>query len=180
MTDSPRRKARKTIYRGIEMRSRLEAGYAAWLDKRGWEWEYEPCAFGSGEGQYLPDFRIEGVRSLHLRRESHAYVEVKPSYAGLDHDQLARRMAVIWESEPEALLLLQAPPPHELLKVPTGRSGLTGVGAVLEASAHVWMLLRTPEPCWSVAAWIACEAPMIGWPLPVEHGPWAGDYWNVA
>lgn len=42
------------------MRSRLEAAWAEQLDAFGIEWQYEPCAYASEEGQYLPDFRIPG------------------------------------------------------------------------------------------------------------------------
>ena len=59
--------ARPTLYKGVRMRSRLEALYAAWLDNYRdaewpdepfWKWSYEPMAFGSPDGQYLPDFFV--------------------------------------------------------------------------------------------------------------------------
>ena len=49
---------RPTVYRGVQMRSRLEARYAAAMDYLGWEWIYEPGAFASQDGQYLPDFKV--------------------------------------------------------------------------------------------------------------------------
>lgn len=49
-------KARPTIYKGVEMRSRLEATYAEVCDRHGWGWRYEPYALASAEGQWLPDF----------------------------------------------------------------------------------------------------------------------------
>lgn len=59
MTDTtPFLPARPTIYKGIEMRSRLEARFAAWMDRNEWEWAYEPECFATEEGQYLPDFEI--------------------------------------------------------------------------------------------------------------------------
>lgn len=176
------RSARPTTYRGIEMRSRLEAGYAAWLDRRGWDWSYEPRAFGSEAGQYLPDFQVNDVQVRipgQEPRTSTAFVEVKPSYAGLDHDQVARRMAVIWESDPDALLLLQAPKPHESMRIPLGRVGLTEFGSVLHASAQVFVLLRLPAPRWSMFAWIAGPSPLVGHPFPADQGPWGTEYWNV-
>ena len=50
--------ARPTVYRGVKMRSRTEARYAAALDDLGVSWEYEPCCFADGRVQYLPDFRV--------------------------------------------------------------------------------------------------------------------------
>lgn len=172
-------KARPTTYKGIKMRSRLEAGYAAWLDHRSWAWSYEPQAFGNDEGQYLPDFRVADVRNLWNHHEAPAYIEVKPSLAGLDLGYLARRMSVIWDSEPEAHLLVQAPPPHESMKIQAGRAGLSPLGAVLDASAYVFSLVRAEPNRWMALTWIATDTPTLGIPLPVDMGPWAGDYWDV-
>ena len=73
---------RPTTYKGIKMRSRLEAGFAQWCDGEypPIPWEYEPACFAGDDGrQYLPDFKIRmelvgEVRSF--------YVEVKPSTFG--------------------------------------------------------------------------------------------------
>ena len=44
------------------MRSRLEAGMAAWLDHHSFDWLYEPRAYGDEVGQYLAtQFRVERV-----------------------------------------------------------------------------------------------------------------------
>src|SRR3712207_2492916 len=49
--------ARRTMYRGIPMKSRLEARAAQWLDSApGVRWQYEPVAYADQTGQYLPDF----------------------------------------------------------------------------------------------------------------------------
>ena len=97
--------ARPTLYNGIQMRSRLEADYAAALDRRGLQWEYEPICFGGPGGQWLPDFHLPGFA---------AYAEVKP--AGLlktdgflqpeSVDEILAKMAVAWHSEPSAMLWL--------------------------------------------------------------------------
>ena len=110
--------ARPTVYRGITMRSRLEADFAAWLDNyASYTWRYEPQCFASEAGQYLPDFLITG------RTEEHtpvifpigAYVEVKPGAALNDElghassralHSILDRMAIIWDSEPDAALCL--------------------------------------------------------------------------
>src|SRR5262245_46645920 len=64
--------ARPTIYNGIQMRSRLEARIAAVLDGMGAEWAYEPQAFASNNGQYLPDFLIKSPAQ-------EFYIEVRPT-----------------------------------------------------------------------------------------------------
>lgn len=109
--------ARPTRYKGVEMRSRLEAGFAMWLDQMGWEWEYEPECFASELGQWLPDFRIDipCVPST-IARLSPVYVEVKPeSYAvhpdrgtrdGVQLHELAQRMSSLYETHPTAAAVL--------------------------------------------------------------------------
>ena len=94
--------ARPTTYKGIPMRSRLEAHWAAWFDIKGVEWEYEPRAFANERGQYLPDFLLPpcGLRTCPI------YFEVKPTleaaYAVLP------RMEIILESDPGAVLEVAA------------------------------------------------------------------------
>lgn len=102
--------ARPTIYKGIQMRSRLEADYAGFLDRPGWDgtWHYEPTCFGSDAGQWLPDFSLE-------YHGSRSYTELKP--VGLldqwiqesrsnEVDLLLTRISVAWDSESEAQLQL--------------------------------------------------------------------------
>lgn len=89
-------RARPTVYKGIRMRSRLEASVAAWLDSEGDAWEYEPVCFGNAAGQYLPDFRVTG------QNKTTYYLEVKPANA--DHTAALKRMHVIRSSEPRAFL----------------------------------------------------------------------------
>jgi hypothetical protein len=100
--------ARPTVYRGIRMRSRLEADYASALDRDGETWEYEPTCFAGPDGQWLPDFRVSCMGF---------YVEVKPAYliewdtpelSGVYDriDKILQRMTVAWLSEPRALLKL--------------------------------------------------------------------------
>ena len=68
---------RPTIYKGIKMRSRLEARFAAGLDLIGADWEYEPHCFASEHGQYLPDFKVAGPWA-------DWYIEVKPNVPDLE------------------------------------------------------------------------------------------------
>lgn len=119
--------ARPTIYNGTRMRSRLEAHFARWLDSwRSITWRYEPCAFGSQAGQYLPDFVVDGFRCTWLDGPQRVYFEVKPSVFGWQHewdwdvgelteaqqsavlreDELHARMATVWASDPDALLVV--------------------------------------------------------------------------
>ncbi len=72
-------KARPTVYKGIQMRSRLEAGFATWLDKHHFEWEYEPYALATDDGQYLPDFVLGNVFAAWLPKPVTVVVEVKPN-----------------------------------------------------------------------------------------------------
>jgi hypothetical protein len=108
------RQPRITVYRGIEMRSRLEALAAPYLDRYEFAWQYEPICFGGMGGQYLPDFRV-------LRSEkANVYLEVKPKPEKLEITarQQMQRMSVIWESEPDARLIIVLvtgyPDPHFL------------------------------------------------------------------
>lgn len=105
----PARYGRSTLYRGIRMRSRLEAFTASWLDSIGLAWVYEPDCFADETGQYLPDFCLEaGLQVLGQRRP--CYLEVKP--AGLTAERvhgLLQAMERIWSSNPEAALLIFSP-----------------------------------------------------------------------
>lgn len=97
--------ARPTTYRGIHMRSRLEAIVAAELDKHGADWSYEPRAYANHQGQYLPDFELVGMRGTPLPRPT--FMEVRPT---LERAYLAMSvMAIIWDSEPDALLVIHVP-----------------------------------------------------------------------
>lgn len=92
--------ARPTTYRGIKMRSRLEAKFAALLDETGLNWSYEPRAYANAKGQYLPDFLTETA-------DGPIFIEVRPT---LDRGYLAmNQMPIIWDSEPSATLLIVVP-----------------------------------------------------------------------
>jgi hypothetical protein len=60
-------KAIPTTYNGVNMRSRLEARWAAFFDVVGWRWEYEPPE----RGGWIPDFLLIGAKQT-------VAVEVKP------------------------------------------------------------------------------------------------------
>lgn len=60
-------KAHPTVYEGRQYRSRLEAKWAAFFDRLGWQYEYEPIDLGA----WSPDFSLRGSQGP-------IYVEVKP------------------------------------------------------------------------------------------------------
>lgn len=102
-------KARPTVYKGIQMRSRLEADYAAHLDRNGEEWGYETECFASSDGQWLPDFRVSGadvlveVKSAHLLELQ----DGEDGAAAIDRiDAILKRMTIAWESRADAPLEL--------------------------------------------------------------------------
>lgn len=102
MTDSAIGKwtARPTLYRGIRMRSRTEAKVAQQLDLMGMDWRYEGDAYAGTTGQYLPDFTVGEVGDQPL------IIEVKP-LSEMRGDAL-NKMAVVWETDPTAALLVIA------------------------------------------------------------------------
>lgn len=172
MAWDPTLKARPTVHRGVQMRSRLEAGFAAWLDGAGIRWDYEPCAFSSGAGQYLPDFRLHDVPILGYPDGTPIYVEVKPTLDGLT---AAPQLRVIWKSEPRAVLLIATPPDDGDLGAPS---------AFIQARIVLPVSLGAPATC--VALW--CKSTPVdgderlGLAVPYDAvgGPWAGKWWQVA
>lgn len=94
-------RARPTVYAGIQMRSRLEARYAAILDDLGFPWRYEPRAYGaSARKQYLPDFE-------YLLHGKPVIAEVRPTPEGAY--RAMEQMTVIWENDPHARLIVATP-----------------------------------------------------------------------
>jgi hypothetical protein len=92
-----RNKARPLTYHGIKFRSTLEVRFAWHLDLIGEKWVYEPRVFGPRGRGYLPDFQILGaVRPT--------FIEVKPRFK--DIEPAKRKMSVIWETHPDALLMV--------------------------------------------------------------------------
>lgn len=102
--------ARPTVYRGIRMRSRLEARWAAYWDLEDEAvqealgqrclWRYEPICFAGRGGQYLPDFELQYFDLLGNPKSTRQYQEVKPVLK--DPLPVMQQMEVIWESEPRA------------------------------------------------------------------------------
>jgi hypothetical protein len=89
--------SKRTEYRGIVMRSRLEANFARLLDNREVVWQYEPAVYGPKGRGYLPDFQIE-------RPDGYHFIEVKPTLREVPRAK--ERMTVIWDVHPSALLIV--------------------------------------------------------------------------
>jgi hypothetical protein len=164
-------KARPTLYKGIQMRSRLEADFAGYLDRQGFEWEYESECYAGPDDQWLPDF--------HIRRPGDQWmcVELKPAglwlRVGMDIEKigaLLRKMTVAWLTEPDAEL-----------KLVFWEHGSDGCAALISGIPGLW---RGHRWVVNVGAW-----PTLPWPygpepdreaeLPVCRsyylGVWCGD-----
>lgn len=118
--------ARPTVYKGIQMRSRLEAAWAQAIDTREYIdeddviWEYEPKCFANHAGQYLPDFLVQCG-------EHREYLEVKPLIITV-HDlrYTQEQMEIIWSTEPDVHLTLACG--HPAREVVTFESPGKGLG----------------------------------------------------
>jgi hypothetical protein len=66
MTCDPATPGIPTVYRDVQFRSRLEARWAAFFDRVGWGWRYEPFDLSG----WIPDFVLLGKEPI--------LVEVKP------------------------------------------------------------------------------------------------------
>lgn len=104
--------ARPTVYRGIHMRSRLEARWAAYLDGNpSWRgWEYEPRAYADQSGQWLPDFVVAIDAAIEGREDHPWFFEVKPTREMARAAQSTIRR--VFASEPEAWALAVWPHEH--------------------------------------------------------------------
>lgn len=142
MSKKPYIPARPTVYKGIQMRSRLEADYASALDRDGETWAYEPACFAGPDGQWLPDFRIghDGicveVKPAHLITwDTDSWLEVYERV-----DKILRQMTVAWLSEPRTPLQLvfwtygvdQVQAPLSILGIPGGPGWLAYTPSTLD------------------------------------------------
>jgi hypothetical protein len=126
-------RSRPTLYRGVRMRSRLEADYARHLDRQCIEWEYEPKCFAGPDGQWLPDFR-QGAATGPT-----SYTEIKPADDELpvraQSVPILRKMSVAWLSEPHAFLALV------FWRYGAYRAAMAFLGRPLTNGSHQWELL---------------------------------------
>lgn len=110
-----------TLFDGIEYRSRLEARWAAWFTRLGWDFTYEPF---DGHG-YVPDFLVKADRGVdqgfsltyhlpwlrftlnedhkgHVEDEHRPFlVEIKPAITGEDYmqhcDRIDEALEGVWD-----------------------------------------------------------------------------------
>jgi hypothetical protein len=155
-------RARPTLYRGVRMRSRLEATVAEWLDARNVKWEYEPIRYAGRGGSYLPDFRlpdvvIEGTPEV-------LYLEVKPNRAdrqipGEWVGPLLSSMEWIWESEPRAWLGVASSHDDTFWRMPLRYQTL--------GHHQTWTLLE--------GHWVSCDH--CGWTGIENARKWEGEFY---
>lgn len=145
--------ARPTMYAGTLMRSRLEASFAQDMDKRRWNWEYEPICFAGANGQYLPDFRI----LFDDRPGSGFYVEVKPTVE-LAWDARTR-MLPIRDTYSEAALIVVAPSTQGSYGLKFGCVAILKGNNRWERLGGYWPNLptRIPGPCHCGNQWLDPE-----------------------
>jgi|SRR6185436_8372936 len=87
------------------MRSRNEARFAQYLDSTGVDWVYEPRAYGGTNGDYLPDFQLfERGHSLFV--ELKRPMDPEDMASAVELERAMERMEIIWQSEPDAALML--------------------------------------------------------------------------
>lgn len=171
--DDATRRGRPTKYKGTQMRSRTEAGYAAWLDRYGVQWRYEPGAFADEGGQYLPDFLLQNIYVLHRQAITPVYVEVKPPGWIFDpaNQIKATRMArLVHASEPSAIFLVETP------------SALWARGDG-PGPAEPWVIYgrgrENNGENYSTFTWCAGPpgAPVLASPSTGGDGPWSTEFW---
>lgn len=98
ITDADRSIGIPTLYRGVLMRSRIEARWAAFFDSLGWPWEYELLDLK----MYIPDFIIDFEAGRLL-------VEVKSTDDEID---LAKSKIECSGWDHEALIVVSAESPE--------------------------------------------------------------------
>lgn len=179
-------KARPTTYKGIKMRSRLEAGFAAWMDETGYiDWKYEPRAYASENGQYLPDFELLNVRvkGSWPRPPAKLFVEIKPSRP--DDTLLFRLGRILCASEPRAYLAAIWPDGESWgirLITPSARWANKQTGETRELCAAY-----ADDAVWTSD--IPALAPDVTQPGSLHNevvhkidvplkSPWSGEYWK--
>lgn len=159
----------ETVYGGIRFRSRLEAKWAAFFNRIGWKWTYEPF---DGNG-YIPDFLIDGKRPF--------LVEVKPAVTQEQYEapiaKITTGLAGVWSRD---ILIVGADPLPSSLK----RDGayeidcfVAGRGAIHRAG-----LLCEQINIWGAAVWFSCRECRS---IAVLHGwqTWSGrpcGHWRSA
>lgn len=109
-------KARPTVYRGIQMRSRLEAKAARAFDRVGAWWLYEPLCYANARTEYLPDFVVDSpvnvVDWFGRHWQTTTFWEVKYS-PQLGKAAALTDMPVIWDGSARVPLIAWVPDTHQ-------------------------------------------------------------------
>lgn len=162
--DNATLRARPTVYKGTRMRSRLEAGFAMWLDRMRMEWEYEPHCLAGSAGQWLPDFQLTNVSTL-TGAPGRIYVEVKPrsfDLHGAEGQALRDRMVTCAHEFPDV----------EIWPVLCQE----GVGSPLVATR-----MDSRGDFWAKYDWIFMASDSASWRVglsAVVPSPWQGEWWK--
>ena len=104
-------KAKPAVYRGIQMRSTLEARTAVALDRIGLPVDsahYEPARYVDETGMYTPDFGPFSIKVLGapMTETDHLYVEGRPEQVSAGHRNKAEQDAgILAVSVPDAALI---------------------------------------------------------------------------
>lgn len=160
--ETPVLTARPTVYQGVQMRSRLEARFASFLDAAHVAWTYEPRAYRGKAGEYLPDFQI-GDRT---------FIEIKPAF---EHDSelhkaqwqaINKADQILTEAVPAAWLWIVRSNGFSFGWAVVGDGFAYGHLALCEVCFHISIRLRySSDP---VCAW--CAMPLRG----IEN--WLGNW----
>lgn len=133
-----------TTYRGITMRSRLEAGWAATLDSYSIEWHYEPHLLKLASGElYLPDFWLPALGTV---------LEAKGPLVGREHKPAELAIELPWDY----IVLLGFPParrtagpyqPYFTMKWRDAAGYDTRFARCLQCSAWQWLRPQLSAAC---------------------------------
>lgn len=130
-----------TLFDGIEFRSRLEARWASFFRRIGWEFTYEPF---DGDG-YIPDFLIHGAAPL--------LVEVKPAATEGDYraplDKITDGLADHWQHD----ILVVGASPLPFLPVTSWGAEMPAAGLLGEFLGEV---NGSPEWSFDAGLWFRC------------------------
>lgn len=143
-----------TMHNGIKYRSLLEAKWASFFTRIGWQFEYEPF---EGNG-YIPDFLIHGETPL--------LVEVKPAGTRLDlisHIAKVRHgLQGVWDKD---ILIVGVSPLFLPLESGLPVAGLLGEAVTSRRIAGVdgngqTVLSQSTETTWEFGSglWFACHS----------------------
>lgn len=129
----------QTKYQGIEYRSRLEARWASFMTRIGWQFTYEPL---DGDG-YIPDFIVHGERPL--------FIEVKPAMIRQDYYEPCEKIDKGLIQFKQDVLIVGI---HPFIG-PAGSWGYEGAGLLGQYEPYC-LEPKPPAFDWDFGAWHIC------------------------